>query len=69
MLENKLGIKNVNDMINIEYYLFNIKYHIINSNYNFNEEEIFDIKYLEKIHIFLFSDIYPKEICTIRKAI
>lgn len=69
MLENKLGIKNVNDMINIEYYLFNIKYHIINSNYNFNEEEIFDIKYLEKIHIFLFSDIYPQEICTIRKAI
>lgn len=69
MLNNKLGIKNVNDMKNIEYYLFNIKYHLINSSYNFNENEIFDIKYLEKIHIFLFNDIYDIEICTVRKAI
>ena len=29
MLNNKLGIKNVDDMKNIEYYLFNIKYHLI----------------------------------------
>lgn len=69
MLNNKLGIKNYNEIKKIEYYLFNIKYHIINANYTFKETEIFNINYLEKIHIFLFSDLYEIEKCKIRKVI
>jgi fido (protein-threonine AMPylation protein) len=63
---NKLGIIDEKQLKIIEYYLFNIKYHIIDESYTFNEEEIFNIKYLEKIHLFLFSDVYHKNDCKIR---
>lgn len=63
---NKLGITNENELKNIEYYLFNIKYHLINENYTFNTNSLFDIDYLEKLHIFLFSDIYDLKYCKIR---
>lgn len=66
-MNNKLGILDSDKLKEIEYYLFNIKYHIIDENYNFNENDMFDVKYLEKIHIFLFSDIYYIEDCKIRK--
>lgn len=69
MLNNKLGIKDINLIKKIEYYLFNIKYHIINANYTFKETELFDSNYLEKIHIFLFSDIYEIDKCQIRKSV
>ena len=69
MLNNKLGIKDIYLIKKIEYYLFNIKYHIINANYTFNETDIFDSNYLEKIHIFLFSDIYDMDKCKIRKSV
>ena len=45
-MKNKLGINDQNKLKEIEYYLFNIKYHIIDDNYSFNEETLFDIKYL-----------------------
>lgn len=69
MLNNKLGIKDYQKIKKIEYYLFNIKYHIINADYTFKETEIFNVNYLEKIHIFLFSDIYDIEKCKIRKSV
>lgn len=64
--DNKLGIIDPKQLKIIEYYLFNIKYHIIDESYTFNEEDIFNIKYLEKIHLFLFSDVYHKKDCKIR---
>lgn len=68
-MKNKLGINDQNKLKEIEYYLFNIKYHIIDDNYSFNEETLFDIKYLEKIHAFLFNDLYDLEFCKIRSDI
>lgn len=68
-MNNKLGLTNSNKIKKIEYYLFNIKYHIIDENYTFNEEDLFSTDYLEKIHIFLFNDIYELEDCKIRKQI
>ena len=68
-MKNKLGINDQNKLKKIEYYLFNIKYHIIDDNYSFNEETLFDIKYLEKIHVFLFNDLYNLEFCKIRSDI
>lgn len=68
-MKNKLGINDQNKLKEIEYYLFNIKYHIIDDNYSFNEETLFDIKYLEKIHVFLFNDLYDLEFCKIRSDI
>ena len=69
MLKNKLGLKKTSQIIKIEYYIFNIKYHLINSDYTFNEPDEFSIKFLEKIHIFLFNDIYELDECKIRKTI
>lgn len=69
MLNNKIGIKNYNEIKQIEYYLFNIKYNMINDNYTFKETEIFNVNYLEKIHIFLFIDLYEIEKCKIRKSV
>lgn len=67
--DNKIGIIDIKQLKIIEYYLFNIKYHIIDESYTFNEEDIFNIKYLEKIHLFLFSDVYHKKDCKIRKEL
>lgn len=69
MLNNKLGIKDIYLIKKIEYYLFNIKYHIIHADYTFKETDIFDSNYLEKIHIFLFNDIYDIDKCKIRKSV
>ena len=67
MKDNNLGIMNSQTLKEIEYYLFNIKYHIIDENYTFNEEDMFNAKYLEKIHLFLFNDIYALDDCKIKK--
>ena len=64
---NNIGITNEIEIRKIEYYLFNTKYHIIDESYTFNESNIFSIDYLEKIHIFLFNDLYDIEDCKIRK--
>ena len=66
---NKLGITSFQRIQNIEYNLFNTKYHMIDEIYTFDEEEIFNIKYLEKLHLFLFNDIYDMKYCKIREEI
>lgn len=68
-MKNNLGLTNSNKIKEIEYYLFNTKYHIIDENYTFNEDNFFSTNYLEKIHIFLFNDIYEIEDCKIREKI
>lgn len=68
-MKNNLGLINSNKIKEIEYYLFNTKYHIIDENYTFNENNYFSTNYLEKLHIFLFHDIYEIEICKIRETI
>lgn len=68
-MKNNLGLTNSNKIKEIEYYLFNTKYHIIDENYTFNEDNFFSTNYLEKIHIFLFHDIYEIEDCKIREKI
>lgn len=65
-MKNNLGITNNEKIEKIEYYLFNIKYHLIDYSFTFNEDNLFSIQYLEKLHFFLFGDIYSKEICEIR---
>lgn len=65
---NKLGIYNDKELSNIEYILFNNKYHLINEAYTFNCKSIFSTDYLEKLHIFLFNDIYDLEYCKIRNS-
>ena len=66
-MNNKIGIFDNEKIKEIEYYLFNIKYHLINENYTFNQTDMFNVNYLEQIHIFLFSDIYDIESCKVRK--
>ena len=68
-MENNLGLTNIKQIKEIEYYLFNIKYHIIDETFTFNETDLFNTSYLEKIHLFLFSDIYSVDDCKIRKNV
>lgn len=68
-MENNLGINDNNSLKDIEYKITNLKYKMIDENFTFNEETIFSINYLEKIHIFLFGDIYPDKYCKIRKEV
>ena len=68
-MENNLGFSNIEKIKEIEYYLFNTKYHLIDETFTFNETDLFNTKYLEKIHLFLFSDVYPIELCKIRENI
>ena len=68
-MNNKLGINREYDLKEIEYYLFNIKYHLIDENFNFNLNSIFSIEYLEKLHSFLFEDVYDSDYCKLRKDI
>ena len=60
---NKIGITDEGILRNIEYKLTNFKHKLIDESYLFNEETIFSLKYLEKLHIFLFSDIYEEDDC------
>lgn len=68
-MDNNLGFENQTELKKIEYYLFNTKYHLIDETFTFNETDIFTTTYLEKIHIFLFSDVYKKNLCKIREKI
>lgn len=68
-MENNLGFNNSEKIKEIEYYLFNTKYHLIDETFTFNETDLFNTKYLEKIHLFLFSDVYPIELCKIRENV
>ncbi len=66
---NKLGITNSEKLWEIEYYLFNMKYHLIDEYFTFNMNSIFNVEYLEKIHSFLFNDIYCDNKTKIREEI
>lgn len=68
-MDNNLGLINIKKIKEIEYYLFNTKYHIIDEYFTFNETDLFNTTYLEKIHLFLFSDVYPLEFCKIRENV
>ena len=63
---NKLGIYNQKELEYIEYNIFNVKYHLIDESFTFNSSDLFNTEYLEKLHIFLFNDIYNNEYCKIR---
>lgn len=65
IINNNLGIRNLSQLKEIEYYLFNTKYHLIDDSFTFGETSLFTTDYLEKMHFFLFNDIYGKEMCEI----
>lgn len=60
-MENKLGIIDIEELKKIEYKVTNFKHKLINEFYSFNEETIFSLDYLEKLHIFLLM-IYMMKI-------
>ncbi len=60
-MENKLGIIDIEELKKIEYKITNFKHKLINEFYSFNEETIFSLDYLEKLHIFLLM-IYMMKI-------
>ena len=60
-MDNNLGIYGEFEIREMEYKLFNLKYHLVNQEFTFKENDIFSINYLEKLHIFLFSDMYGEE--------
>ena len=66
---NKLGIIDYIELKRVEYVLTNFKYRMMDINFMFNESSIFSIDYLEKIHIYLFQDIYDEEFCKIKDNI
>ena len=68
-MKNKLGITNNEEIRRIEYTLTNFKHKLINETFLFNEDTIFSISYLEKLHFYLFQDIYGEEICKRRNAL
>ncbi len=68
-MENKLGILNDDYLKNIEYRIVNFKHKLIDESYTFGEETIFSIEYLQKLHIFLFGDLYDEQICLVRDKI
>ena len=68
-MENKLGIIDIEELKKIEYKITNFKHKLINEFYSFNEETIFSLDYLEKLHIFLFSDLYDENNCKIRENV
>lgn len=68
-MENKLGIIDIEELKKIEYKIINFKHKLINEFYSFNEETIFSLDYLEKLHIFLFSDLYDENNCKIRENV
>ena len=49
-MENKLGIIDIEELKKIEYKITNFKHKLINEFYSFNEETIFSLDYLEKLH-------------------
>ena len=67
--DNKLGIYYPGQLKEIEYYLFNTKYHIIDESFTFNCDDLFDVEYLKRLHIFLFGDVYGEENCTIKESL
>lgn len=68
-MENKLGITNPLELKRIEYNISNFKHKLLNENFLFNEESIFSIAYLEKIHTFLFQDIFSETFCRVKDNI
>lgn len=68
-MDNKLGIIDEKNLKIIEYKITNFKHKLINEFYSFNEETIFSLNYLEKLHIFLFSDLYDENDCKIKENI
>lgn len=68
-MKNKIGINNEDELRMIEYKISNFKHRLINENFLFNEETIFSIEYLEKLHRFLFGDIYYDCDCKVKESI
>ena len=68
-MENKLGIKDNFILRELEYYLFNVKYHLVDEYINFNLNNFFSIEYLEKMHLFLFEEIYDEKYCKVKENI
>lgn len=68
-MKNKLGITNDIELKNVEYKITNFKHKLLDEKFLFNEETIFSMKYLEKLHTFLFSDIYDDNDCKIKNNI
>ena len=58
VLENKLGIKNSNELAKNEELISKKKAVLLFENLNFSNFEIGKLKSLAKIHEFLFDDIY-----------
>ena len=61
--------EDIEELKKIEYKIINFKHKLINEFYSFNEETIFSLDYLEKLHIFLFSDLYDENNCKIRENV
>ena len=60
-MKNKLGISDDIQLKKLEYKVTNFKHRLIDEYFSFNEDSIFSLNYLEKLHIFLFSDLYDDE--------
>ena len=68
-MKNKLGITNNEEIRRVEYALTNFKHKLLNETFLFNEDTIFSISYLEKLHLYLFQDIYGEDFCKIRNTL
>lgn len=68
-MKNKLGISDDIQLKNLEYKVTNFKHRLIDEYFSFNEDSIFSLNYLEKLHIFLFSDLYDEEDCKIKSTV
>lgn len=68
-MKNKLGISDDMQLKKLEYKITNFKHKLIDEYFSFNEESIFSLNYLEKLHVFLFSDLYDEEDCKIKSTV
>lgn len=65
-MKNKLGITDPLEIRRIEYDISNFKHKLLNESFLFNEDSVFTIAYLEKIHTFLFQDLFDENFCRVK---
>ena len=65
-MKNKLGITDPLEIKRIEYDISNFKHKLLNESFLFNEDSVFTIAYLEKIHTFLFQDLFDEKFCRVK---
>lgn len=65
-MKNKLGITDPLEIKRIEYDISNFKHKLLNESFLFNEDSVFTIAYLEKIHTFLFQDLFDENFCRVK---